>query len=766
MTYGNRRSFLNNLPLKWKKLGIFGFLILLFAVVYGINFRVFTFVQDISREKALLMDMLEDLLEARLAAMELRAGKSMDRAIEGVESNIRELSVDARARVGEEISDPDLRERLLGVIDGAELYLDRFMEAVAVQRELETVLDRMETLSDRLDAETDRLVEIALDSGDTRLARAAHDLDQKLATGRLMGERFLWRENPDRLARAKEALAAAARSADELAALAGGEVRSAAVAELADNVGLLATAVDAAADLTRRRAEVFTAELDQIGPQLGADLEAIMDSRFGTGNGRQGSAADSVRSLQTTLLVVSSAAVVLALLACFFLIRAVVRPIRALTDRLGALGDGDTDFEVRHENSLDEMGRMWTALGKLRATVETAYARAQVIDQLPNPVIVADPADDLKISYANRAARALFASIRGRQEPSGEELVGRPIEAVVGDRSDVRGVLRDASRLPWRARISYGGGEHADLTAAAVRGRKGQYIGAMLALRRTTEQVRSTMQFETDIKATVEQISTTFSGMRDRIETIARSAAEAQGRLAEGSDAVTEATASVQMVASAAEELSSSITEIASRLAESTRRATDASNNTADVARRAKELAAVSQRITEVVKTISDIADKTNLLALNATIEAASAGAAGKGFAVVAAEVKNLANQTAKATDEVSQEMAAIQTQIRNVTEGITAVADVIEEINGVFASISAAAEEQQAATREITVNAQHAAGGAETAARTIRLITDASAGNLNATRDLTRAARELAEANDNLARQSDAFLSTMKKTG
>jgi len=760
MVYGNRRNFLNNLPLKWKKIGIFGFLILLFAVLFGINLSVFNNFQRIASEKILLMNMMEDLLEARFAAMELQAGKPAREGSESVEANVAELENDARPQVESLFEDPALRDQLLGVIDGAVAYGQSFENARDVQLTLEGRLDEIESLSADVEGDIERLADIATRSGDTRMVRSAYEVEQNLAKGRLLAERFLWRENPERLAAAQEAFAAALRAADQLVGQTDSASDAAEARSVRDAIEVYVRNVAEAAQLTQRRSRIFTTELDEVGPQIKENLEAIIDARFAVGGA--GTSAGKIQSLQRTLLIASTVAMILATFACWFLIRAVVTPLRVLTDRLRAVADGNTDFAVRKDNSADEMGTMWTALGRLREGVEEAYARAQMIDQLPNPVAVADPANEMRIAYMNEAAHALFASMSG-SSGGRDDLVGEPVDTLLGDRAEARHVLRDPAKLPWRGRVAYRGGEHVDLKASAVRDKRGKHVGTMLALRRVTDQVRSTSQFETSIKASVDQIAGTFEAMRSRIASMAQAVEETQGQLSEGAEAVTEATSAVQMVASASEELSSSISEIAGRLSESTRRANDAATSTTDVARRAQELATVSKRITEVVETISDIADKTNLLALNATIEAASAGEAGKGFAVVAAEVKNLANQTAKATDEVSSEMAAIQEQIRSVTEGITSVAQVIEEINGVFASISAAAEQQQAATREITVNAHNAAGGAETAATTIRVVTSSSASNLDATRALTRAAEELAEANDNLSRESDAFLSTMK---
>ena len=460
--------------------------------MYGVNYRAFQIVEQNTNEKIIITEMLEDFLEARLASVGLRAGKSFEDSVEKVETNIAELDSDARAQVSGTIPDPEARSALLGVIDGAVRYGERFATAAAVQQRLEGELTRIETMSNDLRVEMDRLVDAAIASGDAALVRAAYGIERNLTEGRILAERFLWRENPERLRGARDAFAAASRAVEALQAAGAHPAVTAAAERLLQRIDALGRLVSSAADLTRERTTIFIGELDELGPRLTEGLEAVMAGRYGTG--AEGDLINRMAALQQTLLAVSSVAIVLALLACYLLIRAVVRPLRALTERLRAVADGDTDFVVRQENSLDEMGTMWTALGKLRTTVETAYARAQIIDQLPNPVIVADPRNELGIAYANDAARSLFASMR---ETAAEDLVGQPLQVVTGDRTDARAILRDPARLPWRTRIAYANGEHVDLKAVAVRDRRGGYVGAMLALRRVTDQVRSTNAFKT-----------------------------------------------------------------------------------------------------------------------------------------------------------------------------------------------------------------------------------------------------------------------------
>jgi methyl-accepting chemotaxis protein len=184
------------------------------------------------------------------------------------------------------------------------------------------------------------------------------------------------------------------------------------------------------------------------------------------------------------------------------------------------------------------------------------------------------------------------------------------------------------------------------------------------------------------------------------------------------------ASTSVQTVASAAEELSSSISEIARQVEQSSRVSQAASDEASHTNEMVLGLAETSTRIGDVVKLINGIASQTNLLALNATIEAARAGDAGKGFAVVANEVKNLANQTARATDEISTQIGAVQGATQQAVTAIGGIVSRIQEINEIAGAIAAAVEEQSAATAEIARNVQQAASGTQEVSATIGGVT------------------------------------------
>jgi len=215
----------------------------------------------------------------------------------------------------------------------------------------------------------------------------------------------------------------------------------------------------------------------------------------------------------------------------------------------------------------------------------------------------------------------------------------------------------------------------------------------------------------------------------------------------------------VATVAAATEELSATLDDISRQIMTAndiTRNAvTQANESNAKV----ESLASAAERIGEVITLIKDIADQTNLLALNATIEAARAGEAGKGFAVVASEVKSLANQTAGATNDITDQISTIQTEIGSTIEGIKTISDIIGQVEEISTTIAAAVEEQTAAVREIASNAQHASQGTEEVSSNVAGVSSGVSTARELAGAVQSAANNLTEQAEALKKQITAFL-------
>ncbi|SFN78955.1 methyl-accepting chemotaxis sensory transducer with Cache sensor [Bradyrhizobium sp. Rc3b] len=219
-------------------------------------------------------------------------------------------------------------------------------------------------------------------------------------------------------------------------------------------------------------------------------------------------------------------------------------------------------------------------------------------------------------------------------------------------------------------------------------------------------------KFEASVESVVRDVFDEASEMQKAAESMSASADHANVRANSVADACREASENVQMVASAAGELSASINEISHRVTQAAQVADKAANDGQRANATVQGLAAAASKIGEVVGLINQVAAQTNLLALNATIEAARAGEAGRGFAVVAAEVKSLATQTAKATDEIGAQISSIQAETSSVVGNIQSILATITEVNEISSSIASAVEEQGVATQAIAHNVRDAASG------------------------------------------------------
>jgi len=280
------------------------------------------------------------------------------------------------------------------------------------------------------------------------------------------------------------------------------------------------------------------------------------------------------------------------------------------------------------------------------------------------------------------------------------------------------------------------------------------------AISSMSERTKEFERFARDnVGVVMSSVSAAAVEMQNSAESLSSSASESNLMASTVSSAATQATANVQSVAASAEELASSVNEISRRVSESSSMTRQAVVQATDTNEKIRGLSEAANRIGDVVELITKIAEQTNLLALNATIEAARAGESGRGFAIVASEVKELAGQTARATEDIRTQIEAIQSSTVSAVDAIGLITTTIEQVDAIATAIASAVEEQGAATQEIARNVSEAATGTSEVSDNIIKVSDAAKETGFASSQVLDAAKELAEQANLLGSQLDEFL-------
>ncbi len=408
-----------------------------------------------------------------------------------------------------------------------------------------------------------------------------------------------------------------------------------------------------------------------------------------------------------------------------------------------------------HDPSGKYMGPMltWSVVTqKVKADAESARL-LQMVDNMPINIMTCDP-NTLEINYVNKTSLETLKTVESLLPVKADQLMGQCIDIFHKNPAHQRQLLADPRNLPHKAKIKLGD-ETLSLQVSAIMDKDGGYLGPMLAW----EVISAQVQMAQRVGDVVDIVSSSSMELQSTAQSMASTAEETSKQSEAVAAASEEATTNVQTVASAAEQMSKSIEEIGQQVEKSSSIAGRAVSEADRTNVTVEGLAEAAQKIGEVVELISNIASQTNLLALNATIEAARAGDAGKGFAVVASEVKSLANQTAKATEDIAAQISGMQDATKGTVDAIKGIATTIGEISEIASSIASAVEEQSAATQEISRAVQEAATGTQEVSTNITSVNAAAVETGKSATDVLTAAEELAKQGDTLRTEIEKFL-------
>jgi len=476
----------------------------------------------------------------------------------------------------------------------------------------------------------------------------------------------------------------------------------------------------------------------------------------------QEEAAAESRTMMQRVLMVSVVCLVLILPIGLWIGRKGAGQVKVLQEAAGKMARGDYEARVAISSG-DEIGQLGEAFNHMAQAIQSQTIEVSRIKNMMEnaPVNVMFVDLDLVLRYMNPASTKTLRTLEHLLPVKVDNMIGTCIDAFHKNPAHQRKLLADPKNLPYQANFQLGE-ESLDLLVSPIFDDKNTYLGAMA----TWEVITTRLEHERQIKEANEREREQQRKLQEGVEAIAQigsnlasaseeltSVSSTMGSTAEETSsqanvvagAAEQVSKNVQSVSTGSEEMTASIQEIAKNTTDAAKVAAQAVNVAESTTATVAKLGQSSAEIGSIIKVITTIAEQTNLLALNATIEAARAGDAGKGFAVVANEVKELAKETTKATENISRMIETIQEDTKGSVDAIEEISTIIRQVNDYMNTIASAVEEQTVTTNEMARNVTEASKGSMEIAGNIVSVADAARGTTEGATQTQQASAELA---------------------
>ncbi|MFP4464484.1 MAG: methyl-accepting chemotaxis protein [Alphaproteobacteria bacterium] len=751
------RNF-HDIKVSHKLIGSYTLLIVLVVALSGFSFYsmvklsgVYTQYRSTARSGLLLAQMSQYLGDMRRDVLKYRINPDENTQM-AVEADVQKL-VALEGQVDEVIYDPAQKEQLFELKANVEEYKGQFDSTVSYQKQRDQIVAQMDVAGSANRKILNQIMESAYQDRDMVTAYYAALVQQHFTLGRYYAKDFLLRNKSEDSLRALEEV----DKSLQLTAVLFSELQDPTRRRLAQNakegIEQFQSDFQGAVKAILNR-NVQYARMDEVGPEILNAYASLINDNKDKQNILEPRVSSTIRNMSVLTVVVGVIIAGLALFVAVFMARMVVRALSNVTDVMTRLSEGDFSVDIIGTERKDEVGQMFRAIARFKADAEESFLLKQMVEDMPTNVMTVDVNDDLKVNYINNTSVRTLSKLEEHLPVKADEVLGQSIDILHKHPEHQRKMLANPDNLPHRAKITVGP-EQMSLLVSAIRDKRGHYVGAMLTWNLITDQE----QMGRNVEDVVGIVGSAVTELEATAQSMSSMAQETQLQATAVAAAAEQAAANVSTVAASTEELTASISEISQRMQESSAMALSAKEQADSTNVTVESLKQAAEKIGEVVTLINDIAEQTNLLALNATIEAARAGDAGKGFAVVANEVKALAGETAKATEEIGQQIQEMQGITINAVGAISSISSTISELTELASSVASAVEEQNSATQEIARSVEQAAVGTTEVTTNIVSVSQAAKETGDAADQVLATAGELGKHSQSLQKQVDEFL-------